>query len=222
MFAFAARRSVAPIARLGIRANSTLGKHQLPPLPYEIGALEPYISGQIMETHYAKHHQTYVNNLNKTEVALGEAVAKADDKAIVSLQKALNFNAGGVINHTLFWYNMAPPSHGGGELGNGSLRSAIERDFGSLDKMKEAFNAQLAGIQGSGWTWLVLNPTTKKLDLLSLPNQDIVINQVPIIGIDAWEHAYYLQYKNDKGSFFKNIWNVINYEEAQKRLDAAL
>ena len=184
-------------------------------------ALEPYISGEIMELHHSKHHQTYVNNLNSAEDSLADAMAQGNTKGEISALKALNFNGGGDINHTLFWNNLAPTKEGGGELGSGELRSAVERDFGSLDKLKEKFNAQLAGIQGSGWGWLGYSPVNGKLDVVTTANQDPLLSHIPLIGIDAWEHAYYLQYKNVKADYFKQIWNVINFEEAEKRLKAA-
>ncbi|WFD36222.1 superoxide dismutase [Malassezia cuniculi] len=216
---FAIARAAAPIknaTRMGVRA-----KHTLPSLSYGFGDLEPAISGQIMELHYTKHHQTYVNNLNAAEASLSEALAKGDAKAEISTLKAINFNGGGHVNHTLFWANLAPANQGGGELGSGPLKEAIERDFGSLEELKTKFNAQLAGIQGSGWGWLGLDKNSGKLAITTTANQDPLLSHIPLIGIDAWEHAFYLQYLNDKASYFKNIWNVINFEEAQKRLVAA-
>lgn len=216
MIAFTARGAATAFgatARRGVRA-----KHTLPALPYEYGALEPAISGQIMELHHNKHHQTYVNNLNAAETTLADAVNKNSVKDEIAVQRAINFNGGGHLNHSLFWKNLAPTSQGGGELDSGALRSAIERDFGSLDALKEKFNAQLAGIQGSGWGWLGYNTGTGHLDILTTANQDPLLTHTPLIGIDAWEHAFYLQYKNDKATYFKKIWDVINFEEAEKRL----
>ena len=196
-------------------------KHTLPELPYSYGALEPAISGQIMEVHHAKHHQTYVNGLNNFETQTAEALAKGDVKKAISLQRGLNFNGGGHINHSLFWKNLAPTSQGGGQLDSGELRTAIDRDFGGLEEMKSKFNAALAGIQGSGWGWLGYHAESGRLDIITTANQDPLVSHTPIIGVDAWEHAFYLQYKNDKATYFKNIWNVINFEEAEKRLVAA-
>ncbi|CEH19366.1 manganese superoxide dismutase [Ceraceosorus bombacis] len=184
--------AVAPTANAGSRlglASMSMGvrsKHTLPDLPYDFGALEPSISGQIMELHHQKHHQTYVNGLNQAEETLANAVAKNDVKAAIATQKALNFNGGGHVNHSLFWQNLAPSKQGGGELSAGPLKEAIERDFGSLDGLKSKFNAQLAGIQGSGWGWLGLNPSTGKLDIITTANQDPLLSHVPLIGVDAW------------------------------------
>ena len=174
-----------------------------------------------MEVHHAKHHQTYVNGLNNFETQTAEALAKGDVKKAISLQRGLNFNGGGHINHSLFWKNLAPTSQGGGQLDSGELRTAIDRDFGGLEEMKNKFNAALAGIQGSGWGWLGYHAESGRLDIITTANQDPLVSHTPIIGVDAWEHAFYLQYKNDKATYFKNIWNVINFEEAEKRLVAA-
>ena len=216
MFSFVSRRTASMVPRMGVRA-----KHTLPELPYSYGALEPAISGQIMEVHHAKHHQTYVNGLNNFETQTAEALAKGDVKTAISLQRGLNFNGGGHINHSLFWKNLAPTSQGGGQLDSGELRSAIDRDFGGLEELKSKFNAALAGIQGSGWGWLGYNAQNGRLDIITTANQDPLVSHTPIIGVDTWEHAFYLQYKNDKATYFKNIWNVINFEEAEKRLVAA-
>ncbi|KAI3624934.1 superoxide dismutase [Malassezia furfur] len=221
MFTLATRRAAAaPLAnaaQMGVRT-----KYTLPPLPYDYGALEPAISGEIMETHYEKHHRTYVNNLNAAEDKLIDALPQQSPLGEIAQLNAIKFNGGGHINHSLFWKNLAPTNKGGGELDSGELRSAIDRDFGSVDAMKEKFNAALAGIQGSGWGWLGLNPTTQKLDIITTANQDPLLSHKPLIGIDAWEHAYYLQYKNVKADYFKAIWTVINFEEAEKRLKEAL
>ncbi|PVF95890.1 manganese superoxide dismutase [Serendipita vermifera] len=196
--------------------------HTLPPLPYAYNALEPYIIEEIMVLHHQKHHQTYVNALNAAEQAYA---ATTTPKERIALQAAIKFNGGGHINHSLFWKNMAPsaskygssdPKAVGGVLKDGPLAEAINRDFGSLDELKKQFNAATAGIQGSGWGWLVLDKTGR-LVIQTTPNQDPVIDGVPIIGVDIWEHAFYLQYRNVKPDYLNAIWNVINFEEAEKR-----
>ncbi|KAI6044713.1 manganese superoxide dismutase [Pisolithus marmoratus] len=201
------------------------GQHTLPPLPYAYDALEPYISRQIMELHHTKHHQTYVNALNTAEAAYAKA---STPKERIALQAALRFNGGGHINHSLFWKNLAP-SHAegrgnGGVLKPGPLKEAIESTFGSLDTLKAEFNTTTAGIQGSGWGWLGLNPSSKRLEIVTTANQDPLLSHVPIIGVDIWEHAFYLQYLNVKAdvSYLKAIWNVINFEEAERRYVEAL
>jgi Fe-Mn family superoxide dismutase len=192
--------------------------HTLPDLPYAYDALEPYISKQIMELHHKKHHQTYVNALNTAEASYAKT---STPKERIALQAALKFNGGGHINHTLFWNNLAP-SHkegkgNGGVLKDGPLKQAIDQSFGSLDNLKKEFNAATLGIQGSGWGWLGVNPSTKRLELATTPNQDPLLSLVPLIGVDIWEHAFYLQYLNVKADYMNAIWNVINFDEAEKR-----
>ncbi|KAH8833734.1 manganese superoxide dismutase [Flagelloscypha sp. PMI_526] len=191
----------------------------LPDLPYAHDALEPFISKQIMELHHRKHHQTYVNALNAAE----ESYAKATThKEKIALQAALKFNGGGHINHSLFWKNLAPASSegkgNGGVLKDGPLKTLIDRDFGSLDALKKTFNATAAGIQGSGWAWLGYNAGSQRLQLATTPNQDPLLDLVPLIGVDMWEHAFYLQYLNVKPDYLNAIWSVINFEEAEHRL----
>lgn len=199
------------------------GKATLPELDYDFGALEPYISGQINEVHYTKHHQTYVNSYNAAIEQVEQAKAVNDIAAQVSLTNVIKFHGGGHINHSLFWKNLAPKSAGGGEPPSASsaLGKAITENYGSLDNLITNVNGKLAGIQGSGWAWIVKSKDTGALDVITKPNQDIVDgNHIPIVGIDAWEHAYYLQYKNVKVDYFKAIWNIINWQEAEKRFSA--
>ncbi|KDN53629.1 putative SOD2-superoxide dismutase precursor, mitochondrial [Tilletiaria anomala UBC 951] len=213
-------RASAPARRAGV-AMAVRSKHTLPDLPYDFGALEPAISAQIMQLHHQKHHNTYVTNLNAAEEAMSDALAKKDVKKAIATQKALNFNGGGHLNHSLFWTNLAPPKQGGGELSAGPLQQQIEKDFGSLDGLKSKMNTALAGIQGSGWGWLGYDKEKGKLDIVTTANQDPLITHIPLIGIDAWEHAYYLQYQNVKADYFKAIWDVINFKEAEKRMTSA-
>ncbi|KAJ2922122.1 hypothetical protein H1R20_g14977, partial [Candolleomyces eurysporus] len=181
-------------------------------------ALEPYISEEIMTLHHQKHHQTYVNGLNAAE----EAYASASSvKEQIALQAAIKFNGGGHINHSLFWKNLAPASQDGGKLVEGPLKKAIEKDFGSVEAFKKEFNTKTAAIQGSGWGWLGYNSGTGKLEVVTTSNQDPLISHVPIIGVDIWEHAFYLQYKNVKPDYLNAIWNVINFKEAESRFTAA-
>jgi len=208
---FSRARLLTTTARFGAAASV----HTLPKLDYAYDALEPHISGEIMTLHHTKHHQTYVNGLNAAE----EAYAKTETpKDRIKLQAALKFNGGGHINHSLFWKNLAPTTQGGGKLEAGPLKDVIERDFGSLDKLKEKMNATTAAIQGSGWGWLGYNPATQKLEIVTTANQDPLLTHVPIIGIDIWEHAFYLQYKNVKPDYLNAIWNVVNFTEAENRL----
>ncbi|XP_048392771.1 superoxide dismutase [Mn], mitochondrial isoform X1 [Stegostoma tigrinum] len=197
-------------------------KHTLPDLPFDYGALEPHISAEIMQLHHSKHHATYVNNLNITEEKYAEALAKGDVTAQVSLQPALRFNGGGHINHSIFWTNLSP--NGGGEPA-GELMETIERDFGSFEKFKENMSVISVGVQGSGWGWLGYSKNSGRLQLAAASNQDPLqgtTGLIPLLGIDVWEHAYYLQYKNVRGDYLKAIWNVINWENVGERLKAAM
>eukprot|EP00753_Platysulcus_tardus_P010200 PLAT2520.1.p2 GENE.PLAT2520.1~~PLAT2520.1.p2 ORF type:complete len:223 (-),score=35.23 PLAT2520.1:143-775(-) len=199
-------------------AAAATGQHKLPDLPYAYDALEPFISRQIMELHHKKHHQTYVNALNQAELAYAKA---STPKERIGLQAALKFNGGGHINHSLFWQNLAPAASegkgNGGQLKDGPLKDAILATWGSFDKFKQEFNTTTAGIQGSGWGWLGVNPSSKRLEITTTPNQDPLLTHVPVIGVDVWEHAFYLQYLNVKADYLNAIWNVINFDEAEKR-----
>ncbi|KAL9709105.1 hypothetical protein Ac2012v2_007455 [Leucoagaricus gongylophorus] len=193
--------------------------HVLPDLPYAYDALEPYISRQIMELHHKKHHQTYVNALNAAEAAYAKT---STPKERIALQAALKFNGGGHINHALFWKNLAPSASegkgAGGQIKPGPLKDAIDAAFGNIENMKQQFNATTAAIQGSGWGWIGFNPSTQGLEIVTTVNQDPLLTHVPIIGVDIWEHAFYLQYLNVKADYLNAIWSVINFDEAQQRL----
>jgi len=194
------------------------GKATLPDLPYDYGALEPAISGKIMELHHSGHHKTYVTNYNNALESLEAAVSSKSITQQIALQAAINFNGGGHVNHSLFWENLAPKNQGGGEPPSGALAKAIDETYGSLDDFKTKFNAALAGIQGSGWAWLVKDKETGHIGIQTYANQNPVIGKyVPILGVDAWEHAYYLQYQNKKAEYFKAIWDVVNWKAAEKR-----
>ncbi|KAI5966320.1 uncharacterized protein KGF55_000629 [Candida pseudojiufengensis] len=199
-------------------------KYSLPELDFELDALEPYISGQINDLHYNKHHKTYVDNLNKSIETAVEAKSKGEVKKLIALQKAINFNGGGYVNHCLWWKNLAPQSNGGGQLPSedSALGKQIIKQFGSIEKLIELTNAKLAGIQGSGWAFIVKNKENGgEIEIITTANQDTITdpNLIPLIAIDAWEHAYYLQYQNVKADYFKALWNVINWKEAERRFE---
>eukprot|EP00245_Coleochaete_scutata_P015585 TRINITY_DN7021_c0_g1_i1.p1 TRINITY_DN7021_c0_g1~~TRINITY_DN7021_c0_g1_i1.p1 ORF type:complete len:233 (-),score=49.08 TRINITY_DN7021_c0_g1_i1:340-1038(-) len=197
--------------------------YSLPDLPYDYGALEPAISGEIMKLHHQKHHQAYVTNFNKALEQYEEAEYKMDVLAQIALQSALKFNGGGHANHSLFWQNLAPPKEGGGEPPSGPLASAIEQEFGSLDNFITKFNAAGAGVQGSGWAWLGYDKSLKRIFIDTTSNQDPLTTKgghlVPLLGVDVWEHAYYLQYKNVRPDYLKNIWAVVNWSDVASRYD---
>lgn len=204
-------------------AKPEITTYQLPPLPYDFNALEPIISAEIMNLHYTKHHQAYVTNLNKALEQYHEASCKNDLPTVIALQSAIRFNGGGNINHTIFWNNLAPQKNGGGTPPQGKLAEAINAEFGSLEKFIENFSAKTVGIQGSGWGWLGFNKAKNRLELATCDNQDPLSTKglVPLLGIDVWEHAYYLQYKNVRADYVKAIWNIINWKNVAERYAAA-
>jgi Fe-Mn family superoxide dismutase len=185
-------------------------------------ALHPAISAQIMTLHHSKHHQTYINNLNAALVSQAIAFSKSDIVAQLHLQDAVRFNAGGHINHTLFWENLTPTSSPSSQPASApNLISVINARWGSLEKFQEKFNATLLGLNGSGWGWLVQDVESNALEIATSKDQDIVpAGKKPLLGIDMWEHAYYLQYLNDKGSYVKGIWKVINWKKVEERFES--
>ncbi|XP_033114366.1 superoxide dismutase [Mn], mitochondrial-like isoform X2 [Anneissia japonica] len=203
-------------------AVSVRAEHTLPDLPYDYSALAPIVSGEIMELHHRKHHQTYVNNLNAAEAKLKEAQEKGDVNAMISLQSAIKFNGGGHINHSIFWQNLSP--NGGGQP-TGELADAIKQDFGSFDNMVEKMSAATIAIQGSGWGWLGYDNRNMSLTIATCANQDPLLPTTglsPLLGIDVWEHAYYLQYKNVRPDYVKAIWNIINWQDVSERYRNAI
>jgi superoxide dismutase, Fe-Mn family len=198
-------------------------QYKLPPLPYDFADLEPVISAEIMNLHYTKHHQGYVNNLNKALEQYAEAEAKQDLSQMVALQSAIKFNGGGNINHSIFWTNLIAEKNGGGNLEKGKLLDAITQEFGSLDAFITEFSAKATAIQGSGWGWLGFNKARKRIEIATCDNQDPLSTKglVPLLGIDVWEHAYYLQYKNVRPDYVKAIWKIINWKNVEQRFLAA-
>src|SRR5687767_3782933 len=196
--------------------------HELPPLPYDFAALEPHIDAQTMQIHHGKHHQTYVNNLNAAiEKAPALEGKSLDDlmrnvnTAPEAVRTAVRNNGGGHWNHTLFWQVMAP--NAGGEP-TGALGAAITKTFGDFAKFREQFAAAATGRFGSGWAWLVADGDT--LSITSTPNQDnpLMEGKKAILGLDVWEHAYYLKYQNRRPDYIGAWWNVVNWAEVNKAL----
>ncbi|KAJ1967167.1 Superoxide dismutase [Mn], mitochondrial [Dispira parvispora] len=192
-------------------------KHTVPDLPYDYDALEPVISTEIMQLHHSKHHQAYVNGLNLAEEKLEEAKQRNDLAGQIELQGLLKFNGGGHVNHSIFWTNLTPIKEGGGELAQGDLLNAIKSQWGTLDTFIKQFNTKTAAVQGSGWGWLGYNPNTQGLEIATRPNQDPLTGLVPLLGVDVWEHAYYLQYKNVRPDYLQNIWKVVNWKNVEER-----
>ena len=188
----------------------------LPPLPYAYDALEPYIDAQTMQIHHDKHHQAYVDNLNKAIAGTPNENKSLDEiiKNAGSISPAVRNNGGGHWNHSFFWEILAPQSAG---QPNGELADAINSEFGSFDAFKEKFNAAGASRFGSGWAWLIVKDG--KLEVTSTPNQDNPLMDVaevkgrPILGVDVWEHAYYLKYQNRRAEYLNNFWNVISWSK---------
>jgi superoxide dismutase, Fe-Mn family len=197
---------------------------ELPKLPYAYDALEPHMDARTMEIHHSKHHAAYTNNLN-TALEGTNLAGKSIEEVIanVSGSPAVRNNGGGYYNHNLFWEVMSPS---GGGVPSGALASAIDSAFGSLDAMKEAFNKAAATRFGSGWAWLLVDGSGK-LAVSSTPNQDNPLMDVaevkgtPILGLDVWEHAYYLNYQNRRPDYIAAFWNVVNWEEVARRFAAA-
>ena len=195
-------------------------QYTLPELPYDVSALEPHISAQIIELHHGKHHATYVKNANSVLQQFDEARSAGDLSRIGSLEKALAFNLSGHILHSILWLNMTP--RGGGQP-EGDLRAAIDRDFGSFDAFKKQLTQVASSIMGSGWAALVWEPVGARLLTTQIYDHQSNLSQggVPLMVIDAWEHAYYLQYQNQKAAFFDAVWNLWNWRDIARRFEAA-
>ncbi|ODU50532.1 MAG: superoxide dismutase [Microbacterium sp. SCN 70-10] len=197
-----------------------MAKYTLPELPYDYSALEPHISATIMELHHSKHHQTYVNGANTTLDLLAEAREKGDFANINRLQKDLAFNLGGHTNHSIFWTNLSP---NGGDKPTGDLEAAIDDQFGSFDAFRGQFTAAALGVQGSGWAGLFWDSIGQNLLIQQFFDQQgqIVAGTVPLLLLDVWEHAYYLDYKNVRADYVKAFWNIANWADAPERFAAA-
>jgi Fe-Mn family superoxide dismutase len=196
-----------------------VAEYTLPDLPYDYAALEPSISGKIMELHHDKHHATYVSGANTALQKLAEARDSGDFAAINLHEKNLAFNLGGHINHSVFWKNLSPD---GGDP-TGDLGSAIDAQFGSFEAFRGQFEATATGIQGSGWAILAWDTLGKQLIIVQLYDQqgNVPVGVLPILQLDMWEHAFYLQYQNVKADYVKAWWNVANWADAQDRFAAA-
>ena len=204
-------------------AQATYIPAKLPELTFALNALEPIISEEIMNLHYNKHHLAYVNNFNKANEQYAEALAKNDLPAMIALQGAIKFNGGGHINHSIFWTNLSPVNELGGKPPVGLLSEAINQQFGSLEKFIEQFSQKAVALQGSGWVWLGANKGLNRLEIQSCENQDPLGLKgfIPLFGLDVWEHAYYLQYKNVRPDYVKAIWSIVNWKNVSDRYEEA-
>ena len=195
---------------------------ELPPLPYLFDALEPHIDARTMEIHHGKHHATYVNKLNAALVNHPDLQAKSLEELLAgmtllpdSVRVAVNNHGGGHLNHSIFWHNLSPD---GGGAPAGGLADAITRTFGSFDEFKAKFSAAAAGRFGSGWAWLAVN-RSGDLVVQDFPNQDspLTVGLTPLLGLDVWEHAYYLKYQNRRPDYISAWWNVVNWADVAER-----
>lgn len=194
--------------------------YELPELPYAYDALEPHIDKETMNIHHTKHHNTYVTKLNEAVAGKQDLESKSVEELVANLnavpeniRTAVRNNGGGHANHSLFWKLLSP---NGGGAPTGELAEAINSKFGSFDQFKEDFAAAAAGRFGSGWAWLVVN--NGELEITSTPNQDSPLSEgkTPILGLDVWEHAYYLNYQNRRPDYIKAFWNVVNWDEVAR------
>lgn len=195
--------------------------YTLPELDYDYSALEPHISGKIMELHHSKHHQAYVTGANSALENLKAAREAGDLSKVNQFSKDLAFNLGGHTNHSIFWKNLSP--NGGGEP-EGELLEAIKDSFGSFDAFQKHFTAAATGIQGSGWAVLAYDSISGKLNIFQLFDQqsNVPVATVPLLMVDMWEHAFYLDYLNVKADYVKAIWNIVNWEDVAGRLTDAI
>ncbi len=215
------------LSQKAIAEDELEGPFELPPLPYDYDALEPYIDAETMMFHHDKHHAGYTKNLNKAVNKYPELASKSPDDILREIDtvpedvvNTIRNNGGGYVNHKMFWEIMSP--NGGGEP-TGAIAEAIIETFGSFAAFQEQFNEAGSKQFGSGWAWLVLDQQ-QQLQVMGTPNQDspFMEGMYPIMGNDVWEHAYYLNYRNQRGEYLKNWWNVVNWDEVNKRYEQAL
>ncbi|TFB76272.1 superoxide dismutase [Cryobacterium glaciale] len=197
-----------------------MAEYTLPTLDYDYAALEPSISGTIMELHHGKHHQAYVTGANTALAQLAEARDSASLANVNKLQKDLAFNLGGHVNHSIFWTNLSP---NGGDKPVGELAAAIDDNFGSFDKFQAHFTAAALGVQGSGWAVLAWDSIGQRLIIQQFFDQqsNFAAGTVPVLMLDVWEHAYYLDYRNVRADYVKAFWNIANWANVQERFTVA-
>ncbi|MBY0122537.1 superoxide dismutase [Bacillus sp. S/N-304-OC-R1] len=196
--------------------NIAAGTHVLPSLPYPYNALEPYISEEIMRLHHDKHHKSYVDGLNKAEKQLQEARKSGDYSLVKHWSRELAFHGSGHYLHTIFWSNMKP--NGGGKPSGGLLKE-IEKYFGSFEAFKSHFSEAAKQVEGVGWAILVWSPRSRHLEILQSERHMLLTqwDTIPLLVLDVWEHAYYLQYKNNRGEYVNNWWNIVNWKDVEER-----
>jgi len=197
-----------------------MADYTLPDLPYDYSALEPHISGRIMELHHDKHHATYVAGANTALEKLADARASGSLDSVNLHEKNLAFNLGGHVNHSVFWKNLSPD---GGDKPTGELGAAIDEFFGSFAGFQKHFTANALGVQGSGWSILAWDSIGQRLIIVQLYDQqsNIALGLIPVVTLDMWEHAFYLDYVNVKGDYVKAWWNIVNWADATERFTRA-
>ncbi|MEK4668290.1 superoxide dismutase [Niallia sp. FSL R7-0271] len=196
------------------------GGHKLPPLPYAYNALEPYIEEEIMRLHHTKHHQSYVDGLNKAETMLAQARKDRKFDLVKHWSRELAFHGSGHYLHTIFWNNMSP--NGGGEP-KGMLLESIKDYFGSFDAFKQHFTEAAKAVEGVGWAILVWSPRARHLEILQSERHMLLTqwDTIPLLALDVWEHAYYLQYKNNRADYISNWWKIVNWKDVEERFAKA-
>lgn len=211
---------LVPVRSVNRNERRNMAVYTLPDLDYDYSALAPHIAPEIMELHHSKHHAAYVAGANTALEKLAEAREKNDFGAVNKLEKDLAFHLGGHVNHSVFWKNMSPE---GGERPDGELAAAIDEYFGSFEGFQNHFNENAKALQGSGWSMLVWDLLGKRLNVAQLFDQqgNLPAGQVPVLQLDMWEHAYYLQYKNVKADYVTAWWNVINWADVNERFTKA-
>ena len=193
-------------------------RYELPQLPYAYNALEPYIIEEIMRLHHTKHHQAYVNGANAALEKIEKAAKGEIQIDVRAVLRDLSFNLDGHKLHSIFWPNMAPPGKGGGKPG-GAIADKINAEFGSFENFKKLFSDAAKTVEGVGWALLLYDPEVDRLVLTQIEKQNLMhLAELPILlAIDVWEHAYYLQYKNDRASYVDNWWNVVNWDDVEQK-----
>lgn len=194
--------------------------YALPDMPYDYAALEPAITGEILELHHSKHHAAYVKGANDTLERLAETRDKGDFGGLVGLEKTFAFNLSGHVLHTIFWENLSPE---GGDRPDGELAAAIDEHFGSFDAFSKQLSSATATVQGSGWGVLAWEPLSRRLVVEQVYDHhgNVGMNTTPLLVFDAWEHAYYLQYRNVRPDYVRKLWSLVNWADVTRRFDTA-
>lgn len=218
----AASVASAPFSTIIGAVPAADGKHTLPALPYDHAALEPWIDAQTMQLHHGKHHAAYVAGLNKAEVEMAKARESGDHGLVQYWSKQAAFHGGGHWLHSMFWKVMAPAGKGGGGEPSGMVEAALRASFGSVEAFKKQFSAAAGAVEGSGWALLHYRPADDALIILQAENQHKLTawGSTPVLGIDVWEHAYYLKYQNRRADYVTAWWNVVNWQHVEANIAA--